>query len=60
MKVPTSVRVTSPLPPPAAEDRWGPGRKEAVPAQNPPIVRDQTVIPNVIFTAGKEVVPGGG
>lgn len=58
VKAPTAVRATSPLPPAASEDRWGPGRSEAVPAENPPTVRDQTVIPNVIFTDGTEVVPG--
>lgn len=53
VKAPTSVRATRPLPPPAVEDRCGPGRSEAVPAQNPPIVRDQTVIPNVILLLGQ-------
>lgn len=53
MKAPTSGRATGPLPPPAVEDRWGPGRREAGPAQNPPIVRDQTVIPNVILLLGQ-------
>lgn len=53
VKAPTSVRATRPLPSPAVEDRWGPGRSEAVPAQNPSIVRDQTVIPNVILLLGQ-------
>lgn len=53
VKAPTSVRATRPLPPPAVEDRWGPGRSEAGPAQNPQTVRDQTVIPNVILLLHK-------
>lgn len=50
---PTAVKSTTRLPPPAVEDRWGPGRSEAVPAHNPPIVRDQTVIPNVVLLLGQ-------
>lgn len=53
VKAPTSVKATRPLPPPAVADRWGPARSETVPAQNPPIVRDQTVIPNVILLLGQ-------
>lgn len=53
-----------PLPLPSGCSPWRAGGAQeegkALPAHNPPTVRDQAVVPNVAFTAGTKVVQVGG